>query len=105
MKRYRALASLQRDNAVCRASAEAGYPLESLPVFEGGPGQRAYLFGQAPGIVEGPEAVAWLLTWLRGITTRKAPALPEILERLHPSACGYRPLGNFQSEPGGSWSQ
>ncbi len=59
MKRYRALASLQRDNAVCRACAEAGYPLESLPVFEGGPGQRAYLFGQAPGIVEGEERRPW----------------------------------------------
>jgi hypothetical protein len=32
---YRSLASLQRDNRICRACAEAGYPLESLPVFEG----------------------------------------------------------------------
>ena len=30
--RYRSLASLQRDNRVCRACAEAGFPLESLPV-------------------------------------------------------------------------
>ena len=29
---YRSLASLQRDNRVCRACAEAGYPLESLPI-------------------------------------------------------------------------
>jgi uracil-DNA glycosylase len=36
---YRSLASLQRDNGVCRACAEAGYPLESLPVFEGRAGQ------------------------------------------------------------------
>jgi uracil-DNA glycosylase len=56
---YRSLPSLQRDNAVCRACAEAGYPLESLPVFEGRPGQRAYLFGQAPGIVEGAERRPW----------------------------------------------
>ncbi len=56
---YRSLRSLQRDNAVCRACAEAGYPLESLPVFEGRPGQRAYLFGQAPGIVEGAERRPW----------------------------------------------
>ena len=28
---YRSLASLQRDNRVCRACAEAGFPLESLP--------------------------------------------------------------------------
>jgi uracil-DNA glycosylase len=56
---YRSLPSLQRDNARCRACAEAGYRLESLPVFEGGPGQRAYLFGQAPGIVEGQERRPW----------------------------------------------
>ena len=32
--RYRSLASLQRDNRVCRACAEAGFPLESLPVVQ-----------------------------------------------------------------------
>jgi uracil-DNA glycosylase len=52
---YRSLLSLQRDNRVCRACEEAGFPLESWPVLEGRPGQRAYLFGQAPGIVEGEE--------------------------------------------------
>ena len=57
--RYRSLASLQRDNAVCRACAEAGYPLESLPVFQGGTGQRAYILGQAPGVVEGEERRPW----------------------------------------------
>jgi uracil-DNA glycosylase family 4 len=56
---YRSLASLQRDNRVCRACAEAGYPLESLPVFEGRAGQRAYIFGQAPGSVEGAERRPW----------------------------------------------
>jgi len=56
---YRSLASLQRDNAVCRACAEAGYPIESLPVFEGGPDRRAYIYGQAPGIVEGLERRPW----------------------------------------------
>ncbi|HUP32720.1 MAG TPA: uracil-DNA glycosylase family protein [Gaiellaceae bacterium] len=56
---YRSLLSLQRDNRVCRACAEAGYPLESLPVLEGRPGQRAYLYGQAPGIVEGEERRPW----------------------------------------------
>lgn len=56
---YRSLASLQRDNAVCRACAEAGYPLGSLPVFEGVPGQRAYLLGQAPGVVEADERRPW----------------------------------------------
>ncbi|MGH3034026.1 MAG: uracil-DNA glycosylase family protein [Gaiellaceae bacterium] len=56
---YRSLASLQRDNAVCRACAEAGYPLESLPVFEGRAGQRAMIVGQAPGVVEGEERRPW----------------------------------------------
>ena len=53
--RYRSLASLKRDQAVCRACVEAGHPLESLPVLAPGSGQRAYMFGQAPGVVEGVE--------------------------------------------------
>jgi uracil-DNA glycosylase family 4 len=57
--RYRSLVSLQRDNRRCRACLEAGYPLESLPVFEGHAGQRAYLLGQAPGVVEGVERRPW----------------------------------------------
>ena len=56
---YRSLPSLQRDNRVCRACAEAGYPIESLPVLEGHEGQRAYMYGQAPGIVEGEERRPW----------------------------------------------
>jgi uracil-DNA glycosylase len=56
---YRSLASLQRDNRVCRACVEAGYPLESLPVVAGDAGPRADLFGQAPGIVEGQERRPW----------------------------------------------
>ena len=56
---YRSLVSLQRDNRVCRACAEAGYPLESLPVFEGKPGQRALIVGQAPGVLEGDERRPW----------------------------------------------
>ena len=59
MRRYRSIASLQRDNALCRACAEAGFPLESWPVFEGRGGQRNYLFGQAPGVVEGQERRPW----------------------------------------------
>ena len=69
--RYRSLLSLQRDNRRCRACAEAGYPLESSPVLEGRPGQRAYILGQAPGVVEGEEGRPWrgragrtLRTWL-----------------------------------------
>ncbi|HZB22892.1 MAG TPA: uracil-DNA glycosylase family protein [Gaiellaceae bacterium] len=56
---YRSLASLQRDLAVCRACVEAGYPLESLPVRNPHLGQRAFLFGQAPGPVEGEERRPW----------------------------------------------
>jgi uracil-DNA glycosylase family 4 len=56
---YRSLASLQRDNRLCRACAEAGYPIESLPVFEGHEGQKAYMLGQAPGVVEGEERRPW----------------------------------------------
>ena len=69
---YRSLASLQRDNARCRACVEAGYPLESWPVRAPLAAQRAYLFGQAPGIVEGEERLPWrgragqrLRSWLR----------------------------------------
>ena len=59
MKQYRSLAALKRDQSACRACVEAGYPLESLPVVAPGDGQRAYLFGQAPGIVEGDERRPW----------------------------------------------
>jgi uracil-DNA glycosylase len=57
--RYRSLASLKRDQRSCRACIEAGYPLESLPVIAPGEGQRAFLFGQAPGIIEGEERRPW----------------------------------------------
>ena len=69
---YRSVASLQRDNARCRACVEAGYPLESWPVRAPYHGQRAYLLGQAPGITEGEERLPWrgragqtLRRWLR----------------------------------------
>jgi uracil-DNA glycosylase len=57
--RYRSLDSMKRDQRVCRACCEAGYPLESLPVIAPYHRQRAYLFGQAPGIVEGEERRPW----------------------------------------------
>jgi uracil-DNA glycosylase len=57
--RYRSFASLQRDNRVCRACAEAGYPLESLPVAQRYEGQRAYVLGQAPGALEGQQRRPW----------------------------------------------
>ena len=55
----RTVSSLQRATAACRLCAEAGFPLESLPVRAPYAGQRAYLFGQAPGIVEGEERLPW----------------------------------------------
>ncbi len=56
---YRSVASLQRDNRACRACAEAGYRIESLPVLEGHAGQKAFILGQAPGIVEAEERRPW----------------------------------------------
>ena len=56
---YRSLQSLQRHNARCRACVEAGYQIESWPVRAPYAGQRAYLFGQAPGVVEGEERLPW----------------------------------------------
>jgi uracil-DNA glycosylase len=50
---------LERDLRVCRACVEAGHPLESLPVLSPLGGQRAYMFGQAPGIREGDERRPW----------------------------------------------
>ena len=56
---YRSLASLERDLSRCRACVDAGYSLESRPVHAPGTNQRAYLFGQAPGVVEGDERLPW----------------------------------------------
>ena len=56
---YRSLASLHRDNAVCRACVEAGHPLASLPVFKGRAGQRAFIVGQSPGALEADERRPW----------------------------------------------
>jgi len=56
---YRSIASLQRDNRICRACAEEGFALESLPIVQPYEGQRAYVFGQAPGVVEGQERLPW----------------------------------------------
>ena len=56
---YRSLASLQRDLNVCRACVEAGFHLGSRPVRNAHVGQRAYMYGQAPGVVEGEERRPW----------------------------------------------
>jgi uracil-DNA glycosylase len=59
VKRYRTIGGMKRDQRVCRLCVEAGYPLESWPVIAPGGTQRAYMFGQAPGIVEGEERRPW----------------------------------------------
>jgi uracil-DNA glycosylase len=56
---YRSPASLQRDLRICRACVEAGYRLDSWPVVNDLLGQRAYMYGQAPGVVEGAERRPW----------------------------------------------
>jgi uracil-DNA glycosylase len=56
---YRSLASLERDLGRCRACVDAGHRLESPPVLAPLAGQRAYLFGQAPGAQEGLERRPW----------------------------------------------
>ncbi len=59
MRRYRTLSGLKRDQHACRSCLLAGHPLESLPVIAPGEGQPAYLYGQAPGVVEGDERRPW----------------------------------------------
>ena len=57
--RHRSIAALQRDLAECRRCSDAGFAIESLPVVQGAAGRRAYLYGQAPGIVEGSAGAPW----------------------------------------------
>ena len=59
MTPYRSIKDLHRDLVTCRRCLDAGFPIESAPVVHGAPGRRAYLFGQAPGIVEGAEGAPW----------------------------------------------
>jgi len=58
---YPNLPNLQFHLSRCRACAEAGYPLQSFPVHSppASPWQRAYLFGQAPGPLEGIQRIPW----------------------------------------------
>ena len=59
MTRFTSITALQRDLARCRLCLEAGFPIESTPVVHGAPNRKAYLYGQAPGIVEGEEGAPW----------------------------------------------
>ena len=59
MTRFTSITALQRDLAHCRLCLEAGFPIESTPVVHGAPNRKAYLYGQAPGIVEGEEGAPW----------------------------------------------
>lgn len=59
MSRPRSLARLQRENARCRRCLDAGFPIQLPPVFAGHAGQRAYLFGLAPGRVEAVDGRPW----------------------------------------------
>jgi uracil-DNA glycosylase len=55
----RSIAGLQRRNAGCRRCLDAGFPIDPRPVFAGRAGQRAYLFGLAPGRVEAERGRPW----------------------------------------------
>jgi uracil-DNA glycosylase len=55
----RSIAALQRLNRSCRRCADAGYPIVPPPVLAGHAGQRAYLFGLAPGSVEATSGLPW----------------------------------------------
>ena len=59
MSDARALAAHQRRNRSCRLCLEAGYPIDPRPVLAGHAGQRAYLFGLAPGRVEAATGRPW----------------------------------------------
>ena len=59
MSRTRSIVSLQRQNARCRRCLEAGFPIVPPPVFAGRAGQRAYLYGLAPGRVEAETGLPW----------------------------------------------
>ena len=59
MSRARSIRALQRENLRCRRCLEAGHPIVPPPVFAGRDGQRAYLFGLAPGRVEAETGLPW----------------------------------------------
>jgi len=58
-RHFRSIAALHRDLAACRRCAAAGFSIESSPVVQGAAGRQAYVYGQAPGIVEGAAGAPW----------------------------------------------
>ncbi|MCY7303301.1 MAG: uracil-DNA glycosylase [Thermoleophilia bacterium] len=58
-ERYRSIVALHEQLARCRRCMAAGFSIESPPVIQGAAGRRAYLYGQAPGIVEGAAGEPW----------------------------------------------
>jgi uracil-DNA glycosylase len=58
-RRYRSIVALHDELVRCRRCVAAGFPIESPPVVQGAAGRRAYLYGQAPGIVEGAAGAPW----------------------------------------------
>jgi uracil-DNA glycosylase len=85
------------------ACAEAGFRIESRPVFEGGPAPRALIVGQAPGVVEAAERRPWrgragrtLRTWLeldeeRFYATFYCASVTRCYPGKHPGGRGDRP--------------
>jgi len=72
VRRYRSIAALRRDNAACVRCSDAGYPIAPPPVLGAVHGQRAFLFGLAPGALEAAAGRPWrgragraLRRWLR----------------------------------------
>jgi uracil-DNA glycosylase len=85
------------------ACAEAGFRIESRPVFEGGPAPRALIVGQAPGVVEAAELRPWrgragrtLRAWLeldeeRFYATFYCASVTRCYPGKHPGGRGDRP--------------
>ena len=59
VSRESSLTVLQGRIRRCRRCADAGFPIVLPPVVSPGPGQRAYLFGLAPGAVEAKTGLPW----------------------------------------------
>ncbi len=71
MVEYTDLDALHADLRQCRRCAEAGYRIESQPIFSGSQSARLMVIGQAPGVVEaelgrpfGGDAGRRLFRWL-----------------------------------------